>query len=160
MNKNNLSSYLDAIVAAIRDLNQGELDLLVSGKGKLVFLASNETQKSIENNLSNTCLIKNEVTKHRNHEKSVMTPTTVGKKGDIPLNLDIIKNQLSECKNREEAITLLSSIGTKEKLVELARSMEVFITKSDRREEVEDKIVEFAVGRRLASEAIRTLKMW
>jgi hypothetical protein len=126
MLKSTLSKALRAILPAVEALDQRELDALISGKGKLVFVEKEKSQKITE----------------------IETPDV----GPIPERLD-------KCKNREEARSVLREITSKEALFSIARSMKIHVVKNDRRQDMENKIVEFTVGAKLRSEAIRTLNM-
>lgn len=66
-------------------------------------------------------------------------------------------DSLNNCKDRDEARRVLQSIPTKPALASLAKVLKVHIAKHDRREEIENKIVEFVIGSKLRTEAIQTL---
>lgn len=70
-----------------------------------------------------------------------------------------IMEQLNECTDRDKARELLSSIANKEELTTLAKAQKIHITKNDRREEIENKIIEFFIGAKLRTEAIQSLNM-
>jgi protein subunit release factor A len=130
MLKSTLSKALRAIVPAVEALDQHQLDALLSGKGKLVFVENEKAQK---------------ITSTKIHDaESVVGP---------------IRERLDKCKDRDEARSVLKEIPSKETLSSLARSLQIHIVNNDRREDIENKIVEFTVGAKLRSEAIRTLNM-
>jgi hypothetical protein len=63
---------------------------------------------------------------------------------------------LSNFNSREDAIAYLNSLKlNKEKLIILAKTLSVCISKGNRKEEIINKIVEFVVGSKLRVEAIR-----
>lgn len=126
MNKSALPKTLRVIAAALEALDQQELDALVAGKGKLVFVVSEKTQEKSE------------------------TQT---------LDVEAVVEHLNICKDREEARRILSDITNKESLSLLARSQKIHVAKHDRREDIENKIIEFVIGGKLRSEAIQTLNM-
>lgn len=67
--------------------------------------------------------------------------------------------QLNECTERDQARAILSGISNKESLVSFARTQKVYVAKHDRREDIENKIIEFVVGAKLRTEAIQSLNM-
>lgn len=76
-----------------------------------------------------------------------------------PLETDNIVRELNESQTRDEAREILSRISNKESLTTIARSQKLHITKQDRREDIENKIVEFFIGAKLRTDAIKTLNM-
>jgi len=70
-----------------------------------------------------------------------------------------ILEELNESKSREEARSTLSAIANKDALAAFARTLKVHVVKHDRREDIESKIVEFVIGGKLRSEAIRSLNL-
>ena len=74
-------------------------------------------------------------------------------------DIDSTLLQLNESQDRESAKSVLLSIANKEMLVSLAKSQKIHVLKTDRREDIEDKIVQFFVGRKLGTEAIQNLNL-
>jgi hypothetical protein len=74
---------------------------------------------------------------------------------DLPLT-EIIAS-LESCTNRESARQILSGIQNKEGLVQLAKLAKVYVTRNDKREEIETKVVEAYIGAKLRTEAINNL---
>jgi hypothetical protein len=70
-----------------------------------------------------------------------------------------ILERLNECKNREEARLVLNEITNKDSLAAIARALKVHVVKHDRREDIESKIIEFIIGGKLRTEAIRSLNL-
>jgi hypothetical protein len=68
-------------------------------------------------------------------------------------------DKLNQCKDRDEARGVLSAIATRDALADFARTLKVHVVKHDRREDIESKIVEFVVGGKLRSEAIRSVNL-
>ena len=73
-------------------------------------------------------------------------------------NEDIV-NKLNECKDREEAKVILSEVPNKDTLTVIAKSLKVHVVKYDRREDIENKLIEFVIGAKLRTEAIHSLNM-
>jgi tRNA(Ser,Leu) C12 N-acetylase TAN1 len=67
--------------------------------------------------------------------------------------------KLNECKDRDSARETLSAIKNRDALASLARTLKVHVVKRDRREDIESKIVEFVIGGKLRTEAIRSLNL-
>lgn len=126
MAKSGTPKLLRALAAALDDLSQSEIDLLLAGKGRLIYLPE----------------------------------TADGKKSDAQEHDvgDLIA-KLSACSSREEAQRLLVEVETKDRLIAVAKAMKVHTVKNDRREDIEGKIIAFAIGGRLRSEAINTLNL-
>lgn len=76
-----------------------------------------------------------------------------------PPEIDAVIARLSACRDRMEARSILEEITNKDQLTSLAKTMKIHVVKNDRREDIESKIVEFAIGGRLRSEAIQTLNL-
>ena len=76
-----------------------------------------------------------------------------------PPETDNIVRELNESQSRDEAREILSRIPNKESLTTIARSQKLHITKQDRREDIENKIIEFFIGAKLRTDAIKTLNM-
>jgi hypothetical protein len=67
--------------------------------------------------------------------------------------------KLNDCKDREEARQILSSIPSRDALASFARTQKIHITKQDRREDIENKLIEFVIGGKLRTEAIQSLNL-
>lgn len=67
--------------------------------------------------------------------------------------------RLNECKDRDEARQVLLSVATKDALTSLAKAQKLYVAKNDRRENIENKIIEFVIGAKLRTEAIQTLNL-
>jgi hypothetical protein len=76
-----------------------------------------------------------------------------------PVDTADILNRLNECKDREKARAVLSEVPNKETLTTIAKSLKVHVVKYDRREDIENKIIEFLIGAKLRTEAIHSLNM-
>ena len=126
MSKSITSKALRAIATALEDLEQVELDSLLAGRGRLVFVSSEKTPK---------------------------------KSGLYDFNVSDILARLNACDNREDAQKILESIESKDRILALAKAMKVHVVKLDRREEVESKIIAFAIGGKLRTEALQTLNL-
>ena len=77
----------------------------------------------------------------------------------VSVDSEEIVRQLNECTTREEAKGILSNIAKKEELTAIAKSLKLHIVKYDRREDIENKLVEFLIGAKLRKEAISSLNM-
>ncbi|MCK9297217.1 MAG: hypothetical protein M0P70_19285 [Desulfobulbaceae bacterium] len=124
--KTSFAKSLRALASVLEGLEDKDIELVLAGKGKLVFMPL-ENQKDSKT-------------------KEAM--------GHAP-----IMEQLNECTDRNKARELLSSIANKEELTALAKAQKIHITKNDRREEIENKIIEFFIGAKLRTEAIQSLNM-
>lgn len=127
--KNKYSKILRAIAGLLDELSEAQIDNIISGKGQLIY-------KTKSNDL---------------FEKE----TDTNKITDFE---DIIK-RLSDCKNREEAKEILSSIPNKETLISIAKTQKIHVIKNDRREDLENKLIEFIIGAKLRTEAIHSLNL-
>jgi hypothetical protein len=139
MIKRDTTNLLRAVLKALEALDEAEMEQVLQGKGRLKFvgLESRGTPKRVRGK----------------------TPIKIRMATE---ELQALAQQLRSCKTREEAMGLLRKDNhalLKESLAKLARLLGIHINKSDRREKIEDKIVEFAVGAKLRSEAIRTLSL-
>lgn len=67
--------------------------------------------------------------------------------------------ELETCKDRDVAFTILKRFSNRDSVASLARSLKIHVTKADRRDEIESKIVEFVIGGRLRTEAIQSLNL-
>lgn len=87
----------------------------------------------------------------------------VGKAGHKSAHTDFDVNavltHLNACDNRADAQRILESVERKDQLLVLAKSMKVHVVKHDRREDVEKKIIAFAIGGKLRTEAFQTLNL-
>lgn len=126
MLKSPLSRSLRVIAAALDALDEQELEALVAGKGRLVFVPNDKAQERNEYSL---------------------------------VDMEAIAEQLFSCGDREQGRSVLSGITNKDALSALARSLKIHVAKHDRREDIENKIIETTIGARLRSEAIQTLNM-
>jgi hypothetical protein len=126
MAKSGTPKLLRALATALDELSQAEIDLLLAGKGRLVYLPEAADLKKPES---------------QEHDVTALI------------------SKLSACNTREDAQRLLTEVETKDRLVALAKAMKVHTVKNDRREDIESKIIAFAIGGRLRSEAINTLNL-
>lgn len=67
--------------------------------------------------------------------------------------------ELEDCKDRDEARRILSAITSRDALATFARTLKVHVVKHDRREDVESKIIEFVIGGKLRTEALRSVSL-
>lgn len=140
MSKREVSNLLKAVVQALKDLDESQYQQLLQGKGRIQFI---------------------------DLEPRVITGK--GRKGKLSLKiklnhdqLQVLADQLQVCQTREEARELLvqgNRVLLKDTLAQLARLLGIHVNKDDKREAIEDKIVEFVVGVRLRSEAIMGLNL-
>lgn len=70
-----------------------------------------------------------------------------------------ILNRLNDCRDRAAAREILDAIKTRDGLAAFARTLKVHVVKHDRREDIESKIIEFVIGGKLRTEAIRSLNL-
>ena len=140
MSKREVSNLLKAVVQALKELDESQYQQLLEGKGRIQFI-------DLEPRVTTG--------KSRKGKPSLK----------IRLNHDqlrVLAHQLQGCQTREEARELLvkdNRVLLKDTLAQLARLLGIYINKDDRREAIEDKIVEFVVGTRLRSEAIMSLNL-
>lgn len=83
-------------------------------------------------------------------------------KGILEEDLQALSSQINELKNREEAQNLLkndSRVRLKDDLIRLAKFLHVHVERKDKREMIEDKIIEFVVGAKLRSRAIQSVSL-
>ncbi|PTQ77151.1 hypothetical protein C8R26_11071 [Nitrosomonas oligotropha] len=71
----------------------------------------------------------------------------------------VLMTRLNDCRDRDEARQVLLSVATKDALMSLAKGQKLYIAKNDRREDIENKIIEFVIGAKLRTEAIQTLSL-
>lgn len=126
MTKSGTPKLLRALATALDGLSKAELDLLLAGKGRLIYLPEASDPKKPE---------------AQEHDVSALI------------------TKLAACNTREDAQCLLMEVETKDRLVALAKAMKVHTVKNDRREDIESKLIAFAIGSRLRSEAINTLNL-
>lgn len=91
----------------------------------------------------------------------VFTPNKKSKQngGSDSVDTSEVWRKLNDCKDRDEARQVLSSVRSKGVLTNIARRHKIHVTKQDRREDIEKKLIEFVVGRKLRSQAIETLNL-
>ena len=138
MLRTEISNLLKVITKALNELDDSQFLKLIQGKGKIKFVDLGEREKVKRPNRKNT----NKVALNDSEIQSLAI-------------------EIRKCQTREEAAELLHMNGReirRESLERLARILQVYIAKSDRISVIEDKIIEFAVGVRLRTEAIRGLK--
>ncbi|MFZ3037416.1 MAG: hypothetical protein WA112_09125 [Rugosibacter sp.] len=124
--KNALAKVLRTLAATIEGMADKDVELLLSGKGKLTFTSSEKPKNAhVEPSVDHA---------------SLMT-------------------RLNDCKDRDEARQVLLSVATKDALMSLAKGQKLYIAKNDRREDIENKIIEFVIGAKLRTEAIQTLNL-
>ena len=70
-----------------------------------------------------------------------------------------LMRRLETCSDREQARAVLSEVTNKDTLAAFAKAQKVYVAKHDRRDDIENKIIEFVVGAKLRTEAIQTLNM-
>lgn len=70
-----------------------------------------------------------------------------------------ILERLNNAKDRNDARRVLEEVTNKDALSALARTLKVHVIKTDRKEVIESKIVEFIIGGKLRTEAIRSLNL-
>ncbi len=140
MSKREVSNLLKAVVQALKELDESQYQQLLEGKGRIQFIG-------LEPRVTTG--------KSRKGKPSLK----------IKLNHDqlrVLAHQLHGCQTREEARELLvkdNRVLLKDTLVQLARLLSIHVNKDNKREVIEDKIVEFVVGARLRSEAIMSLNL-
>jgi hypothetical protein len=76
----------------------------------------------------------------------------------LPDQADLIE-RLDKCTDRNQARQILSVLPSRDTVAVLARALKIHIVKHDRREDIESKIVEFVIGGKLRTEAIRSLNL-
>lgn len=81
---------------------------------------------------------------------------------DSSAEMKSLMDALQASKTREDVLRIIQRDGrfdSREKLVQFARMLRVHVNKSDKREMLEDKIVESVIGVRLRSEAIQGVNL-
>ena len=126
MAKSPIPKALKAIAIALEDLELNEIDLLVAGRGRLIFVHGDKPAAKAE---------------------------------AIDFDINSLLERLEKCETRDSAQLLLSDIDGKDRVVLIAKALKVHIVKSDRREDIDGKIISFVIGRKLRSEAIQSLNM-
>ena len=93
--------------------------------------------------------------------KLTFTPSEKPKNAHVESSLDhaALMTRLDDCKDRDEARQVLLSVTTKDALMSFAKGQKLYVAKSDRREDIENKIIEFVIGAKLRTEAIQTLNL-
>jgi hypothetical protein len=90
-----------------------------------------------------------------------VTPTDKPRKNDSIASDDsrALWQKLNDCKDRNEARQVLSPIARRDALASFAKMHKIHVTKQDRREDIENKLIEFVIGGKLRTEAIQTLNL-
>lgn len=70
-----------------------------------------------------------------------------------------LMSRLSACSDRDRARAILKEVTNKDVLTAFAKTQKIYVAKNDRRDDIENKIIEFIVGAKLRTEAIQTLNM-
>ncbi len=93
--------------------------------------------------------------------KLTFTPAEKPKNANVEPSADhaALMSRLNDCKDRDEARQVLLSVATKDALISLAKGQKLYVAKNDRREDIENKIIEFVIGAKLRTEAIQTLNL-
>lgn len=126
MAKSPIPKALRAIAIALEELESHEIDLLIAGRGRLIFVHGDK-------------------------------PAT--KPEAIDFDIQSLIHRLEKCESRDSAQQLLADVEGKDRVALIAKALKVHIVKNDRREDIEGKIIAFAIGRKLRSEAIQSLNM-
>lgn len=134
-NKTEIVNLLRVLAQAFDGMSESEFERLLDGTGRLEFVAS-QPKKAKGKISANSKLSADE--------------------------LSALISQLQECKTREEARELLHKdqrVSLKDNLEHMAKLLKVHVNKHDKREIIEDKIVESVIGVKLRSEAILGLNL-
>lgn len=93
--------------------------------------------------------------------KLTFTPAENPKNANVEPSADhvALMSRLNDCKDRDEARQVLLLVATKDALISLAKGQKLYVAKNDRREDIENKIIEFVIGAKLRTEAIQTLNL-
>ena len=126
MQKHTLAKALRAIATALDNLDQEEVEQLISGKGRFTL------------NLSDKPKMNNRISSNDTEE---------------------VWQKLNECNDRDEARQILSTIVNRNTLASLAKNLKIHVTKHDKREDIENKLIESVIGGKLRTEAIQTLNL-
>lgn len=125
--KNKYSKMLRVVAGLFEELNEKQIDDILSGKGRLVY--------------------------------ELQSNTLIEKEPKLINDFEDIIQRLSNCKDRDEAREILSSVPNKETLTAIAKTQKIHVVKNDRREDIEDKLIEFIIGAKLRTEAIHSLNL-
>lgn len=135
MNKNNVVRLLHSLADAVEQMSEFEVEQLIAGSTGLRVPSSKRKQ-------------------------------TTGKTGEnsslSPQELESLIDDLQKCATREDVRQLLhhnKQVSTKANLTRLAKMLKVHVNKHDRREAIEDKVIEAVIGVRLRSDAILGLNL-
>lgn len=135
MNKSDFIKLLRMLAKTFDEMPDTEFEQFINGTGKLPPLVSGKKKS--------TSKIK---------ESSKLSAEEIS--GLVP--------QLQECQSRDEVRSILNNdprILLKNNLEQLAKQVGVHINKHDKREAIEEKIVESIVGTKLRSDAILGLNL-
>lgn len=135
MTKNNLVRLLRSLADAVEQMSELEVEQLLAGSTGLHVPSSKRKQATGQTG-----------------ENSSLSPQ----------ELESLITDLQKCATREDVRLLLRSskrILTKANLTRLAKILKIHVNKHDRREAIEDKIVETVIGVRLRSNAILGLNL-
>lgn len=125
-----LSMLLRELQDAVLELNEGELEKIISGEYQFILKVG---------------------------KKRVGTNTKINPVDDF--NYNELLNLLNQCESREQGNDLLSrELKTKSEFEKFARHVEVAVMKSDKLEKIRDNIIESTVGAKLRSDAIQNKK--
>ncbi|MEB7932704.1 MULTISPECIES: hypothetical protein [Enterobacter] len=125
-----LSMLLRELQDAVLELNEGELEKIISGEYQFILKVG---------------------------KKRVSTNTKISPVDDFSYNE--LLNLLNQCESREQGNDLLSrELKTKSEFEKFARHVEVAVMKSDKLEKIRDNIIESTVGAKLRSDAIQNKK--
>jgi len=140
MNRENIIDILQLILTTIRGLNDEQYHMLLSGKAKLKFVALDTPNITLR------------------QKTTRKGPIPILTENDIKKVIDV----LNVCKTREEAYMLFrenSIYQLKDNLLAVAQSFDIHVTKSDKNDDIVNKIIDNTVGTRLNSEAILNLNL-
>lgn len=135
-NKRDLTDILEIIIELLDNISDKQFTKLLKGEGRLVYIEK-ETHKKSKNLKDENVQINDSV-----YEK--------------------LGNKIKLCKTREEAFDIMKNeplIKTKNNLLKLSEIMQIYANKKDKRERIEEKIVESLVGSKIRSDAIRNLSL-
>jgi len=133
--KTEIVNLLRALTQAFNGMSESEFERLLDGTGRLEFVASQLKKPKGK----------------------------ISENSKLPADeLSALISQLQECKTREEAREMLhkdSRTSLKDNLEQMAKLLKVHVNKHDKRDAIEDKIVESVIGVKLRSEAILGLNL-
>lgn len=127
--KDDLANLFKVFSESLSNMNQKDFERLLKGDGKLVFATEEKTTITMEQ-----------------HED------------EVEKELASIANRLNLFERREEALEYLTSSKVcylKANLIKLASMLDIYINKSDNKNELLEKIVESTVGSKIRSKAIK-----